>query len=440
MPETARRRSRWWIVLGSLLGIALALAWYFRDDILSNVLDPKVPFQIYRPPPAPDYAQREAWALYPDRQGPQTPGADVFFIHPTSYDGGSQWVGPIPQPRTDPTLYRVMLPNYAGPFGRLGRVFAPRYRHASLYALLRPYRDDAREAQEFAYQDVRRAFLRYLAQDNRGRPFILAGAEQGALHATRLLRDEIAGNPALRSRLVAVYLMEAVVPADEYAPDSPVPACHTRDEAPCVLAWASVVGVDLQRTARLRDNGLVWGRRRLTPIGERPPLCVNPLLGTQSDDLAPARLNVGAANATGLEWGARPAFLVHQVSARCSQGLLLVSRPRSASLQRNGTWTAALEAPAYNLFYADVEADAMRRLAAWRQAHPEYSGWVLYPPLSDSAGVPASRVREAFRRLLRAPRGGLPDSRPASTPPPSSAPQPASRTAPAAPAAPAPAG
>ena len=38
-----------------------------------------------------------------------------------------------------------MLPNYAGPFARLGRIFAPRYRQASLYTLM-TLRDDAREA------------------------------------------------------------------------------------------------------------------------------------------------------------------------------------------------------------------------------------------------------------------------------------------------------
>src|SRR5262245_7736955 len=150
-----RMPRRWQIAVGVLLAIILATAWYFRDDILSTLLDPKVPFQTYQPPPAPDYAQRGAWAIYPERGA--NGAVDVFFVHPTSYDGGGQWLGSIPHERTDHVLYGTMLPNYAGPFARLGRVFAPRYRHASLYALLRPYRDDAREAQEFAYGDVRRA-------------------------------------------------------------------------------------------------------------------------------------------------------------------------------------------------------------------------------------------------------------------------------------------
>jgi hypothetical protein len=384
------RSWRWWIALGLLAAVVLALAWYFREDILSNMLDPKVPFQTYRPPPAPDYARRGAWAIYPERSAAQA--VDVFFVHPTTYDGGSQWLGRVPHPRTDATLYGTMLPNYAGPFARLGRVFAPRYRHASLYALLRPYRDDAREAQEFAYTDVQRAFQHYLQADNGGRPFILAGAEQGALHLSRLLRDEIDTNPRLRDRLVAVYLMEQVVPADEYGPQSSVPACTRRDQSPCVLAWASVVGVDLQHALRLRDGSLAWRRRRLTPMEDRPALCVNPLLGVVSDQPAPPRLNLGAANATGLEWGARPAFLVHQVGARCREGLLEVTRPRSASLRQSSAWAASLLAPGYNLFYADIEADAQRRIAAWSRAHPQWTG-ATPPPSSGPAG--ASRTAPA---------------------------------------------
>jgi hypothetical protein len=382
-----QRRPRWWIALGLLAAVVLALAWYFHDDILSTMLDPKVPFQTYTPPPAPDYAQRGAWAIYPERGAPQA--ADVFFVHPTSYDGGGQWLGRIPHERTDQVLFRTMLPNYAGPFARLGRVFAPRYRHASLYALLRPYRDDAREAQEFAYTDVRRAFAYYLQNDNGGRPFILAGAEQGALHLTRLLRDEIDGNPSVRDRLVAVYLMEEVVPAEDYAPNTPVPACTRRDQSPCVLAWASVVGVDVQRAVRLRDNALAWRRRRLAPMQQRASLCVNPLLGVVGNQPAPARLNLGAANATGLEWGARPAFLVHQVGARCTDGLLEVTRPRSSSLRQGDSWAAALLAPSYNLFYADIEADAQRRLAAWSRAHPQ---WSAPSPPRSSAPAGASRT------------------------------------------------
>jgi hypothetical protein len=103
----------------------------------------------------------------------------------------------------------------------------------------------------------------------------------------------------------------------------------------------------------------------LVPLAGRPILCVNPLLGAAVDGAAPARLNLGSANATGLEWGARPGFMVRQVGAECLGGVLRVTRPRSASLQPSGDWADRLKAPGYNLFWADIEADAERRAAAW---------------------------------------------------------------------------
>ena len=66
-----------------------------------------------------------------------------------------------------------------------------------------------------------------------------------------------------------------------------------------------------------------------------------------------------------MDWGTRPAFLSRQVSARCQDGILRVSRPSSPSLKDTGGFTDRLKEPGYNLFYADIEADARARLAAW---------------------------------------------------------------------------
>ena len=65
--------TRQWIgyigfVLVFLLTAAVAV---WRGDILRAGLDPQVPFQTYKPPPAPDYADPRAWALLDAR----APGA-----------------------------------------------------------------------------------------------------------------------------------------------------------------------------------------------------------------------------------------------------------------------------------------------------------------------------------------------------------------------------
>ncbi|HEX7884480.1 MAG TPA: DUF3089 domain-containing protein [Phenylobacterium sp.] len=356
----APKRTRWWLV--SLLGAALVLAAgvvAFWGDLVSTALDPKVPFQTYQPPPGPNYAASAAWYLRPK------PGndlaADVFFVAPTTYDGGRNWNARLNARKANRQFETVMAPNYVGPFVSLGRVFAPRYRQASLYSLT-TLREDAREARQFAYGDVRDAFRWYVDHDNAGRPFILVGVEQGGTLAARLLTDEIARDPVLRSRLVAAYLIDTVVPADT----PPITPCAQPQQTGCLAAWARVYAGDFDAAQRLLDRALVWDEHgELANLTPRPALCFNPVLGAVTDQAAPARLHLGAANATGLEWGARPAFLARQVSARCEGGVLVVSHPKSSSLKPSGDWANRRKVPSFNLFYADVEADAKQRLAAW---------------------------------------------------------------------------
>jgi len=347
----------------AVLATAAGLIW--RDDILGALLDPKIPYAVYKRPPAPDYAKASAWAHLPVRPvDSKGPPADVFFIHPTTFDGGRNWNGPIADRRSAALLARVMLPNYAAPFAGDARVFAPRYRQASLYTSLSLF-DDAIEAREFAYRDIAAAFRYFSSYFNAQRPFIVVGVEQGGVLASRLLADKIAVDPALRSRLAGVYLIDTVVPADDYGLASAIPACRARDQAGCVVAWMSVRRGDFVRAQRLLDRALVWDAKgALVVLSGRPALCVNPLLGAVSDADAPARLNLGAANATGLEWGAKPGFMVRQVAAQCVGGVLRVSRPRSASLRPSGDWAERRRVPPFNLFWADLEADSHARIAA----------------------------------------------------------------------------
>ena len=359
-PKGFRRLMAAAIVLVALVLAAAVYVW--RDDILRTRLDPKEPFQTYDPPPAPDYAQRSAWALMPNAPEAPTAGeppADVFFVGPTTFDGGRHWNAPIDDPKADRLFRQVMAPNYAGPFVRVGRIFAPRYRQASLYTLM-TLRDDAREARRFAYGDVAQAFRYYVAHYNQGRPFVIVGVEQGGTLATRLIAEEVAANPALRARLAAAYLVQTVVPSD----NPPLPPCLAPKQTGCLAAWASVYDGEPERAQALLDRSLVWNDAgQLVNLGSRTPICFNPLFGAVVDAEAPARLNLGATNATGLEWGARPAFLTRQVGAKCDKGILRVTRPKSPSLKPSGSWTDRRRAPGYNVFFADLEADAGARVA-----------------------------------------------------------------------------
>jgi len=378
------------LVCAILLMVLIGAAFIWRDDILRTGLDPKEPFQVYAPPPAPDYAQPSSWLKRPkDRRAESALPVDVFFVHPTTYNGGPHWNGPIADKASAAQAAQIMLPNYAGPFREVGRVFAPRYRQASLYAQL-TRRDDAREARRFAYGDVARAFNHYLAHDNGGRPFILVGVEQGGFIADRLLRDVVGRDPALIDRLAAAYLVRTVVAAEDYGPRAVVPGCSRRAQARCVVAFATAPETGGERARDILDRALLWGKGAdLQPLGNREALCVNPLTGDQGTGRADRTLNHGAVNASRLAWEVRPARLAGQVSAACVDGVLRVSRPRSGSLRPHGPWADRLKAPPYNLFFADLEVDAKQRTAVLlgRDAFP-----VGLPPITDSIPVRGSPI------------------------------------------------
>jgi hypothetical protein len=386
-------RKRWWAIGAAVfvvvVGGALFATW---DDIMRTVLDPKEPFQTYEPPPAPNYARASAWALNPVAldQHLMTGPVDVFFIHPTTFNGGRNWNGPIDDGAARRQLDRIMLPNYAGPFARVGRIFAPRYRQASLYAHM-TLREDARDARRFAYGDIQAAFRFYMSHYNFGRPFIVVGVEQGGLIADRLVREEIAPNPLLAHDFVVGYMIDAIVPRDGYdAPGKTIPACRQRAQARCVVAWMAVPEADPKRARVLLSRAMAWTPDHLLEnLDDRPALCVNPLLGAETDAKAPAKLNLGAANASELEWGVRAAFMPRQVSARCEDGILRISEPRSGSLRPAANWPDKLKAPPYNLFFADLEADAMKRVATFygRADFPPGA-----PPIEQSMPVQSAPV------------------------------------------------
>ncbi|WP_396593267.1 DUF3089 domain-containing protein [Brevundimonas sp. R86498] len=354
-----------WLGITLLFLVAAAVA-VWRGDILKAGLDPHIPFQTYDPPPAPDYASAEAWVMRDVRVAGAGEAA-VFFLHSTTFDGGSEWNGPIGDARAEAYLQRVVIPNYAGPFARAGAISLPRYRQASLYTRL-TLRDDARDARAFAYGDALAAFDAWLAAHPTG-PIVLAGVEQGGELIDRLVRERVTADPALQDRLVAVYLIDALVAADSLPPA--VPACATATRVGCVVGW-SQVDEDNDGAARRRlRRALVWNDAgRLVDLGDRPALCVNPVSGAADGTAVPARFHHGAANATGLEWGVRPAFIDRAVATQCRNGILRHTELTTESFREVGNWADRRKARQYNLFYADIEDDVSRRLTVWAASRP----------------------------------------------------------------------
>lgn len=355
--------------LAALLALILLVALYaLRDDILRASIDPKVPYQTYTPPPMADYASRSGWAMAPPdmaRAAAGEPAVDVFFVHPTTYDGAGEWNAPLNEGRSQHMIQAVMLPNYAGPFAGAGRIFAPQYRQATLFSLM-TFKDDAQDARRLAYEDVRAAFQAYLEHFNNGRPFVIVGVGEGGLNAGRLLERVVDKAPTIRARLVAAYLIDTAVPAKVFGSDSGLHPCQSREQAGCVVAWAQFTGSGAPGRQKRLERAAWWSDLgELKSTKGEAQVCVNPLLGAATGQLAPRKLNLGAANATDLEWGARPALIAREVSAQCVDGVLQVSPPSAGSLKPSGSWTDRKKEPDFNLFYADLEADVQARVKTY---------------------------------------------------------------------------
>ncbi len=369
----------------AFLGLVIAASIVFRDDIYQSLLDPGIPFQTYTPPPAPDYASADAWAVRPEAPDPEAPA--VFFVHNTTYDGGAHWNAPYDRPQEAVEIDSIVLPNFAAPFRAAGaQVYAPHYRQAALYAFMNN-REDSIAARLFASSDVQAAFTAFLADIENDRPLIIVGVGQGALHALKVLIDQVAPDEALRQRLAAAYLLEAPVPMDLFEGAlSALPPCRAPGQVRCVISYNTARQDERERIFTVTERSMSWtGDGVLSFVDDRALLCVNPLLWTMAEDFAPARLHRGGAAAEGLTRDDAPSAMANQTGAQCQNGMLMIERPRASGLRRGGRLGENRRAPDFNLFYMDLRLDAQRRLTTLAQIRTEEARYA--PPLGEPVEV-----------------------------------------------------
>jgi hypothetical protein len=396
--STAIRKRVWlWIGLGIALIVGLA-ALAGQDNLFRWFVNPKTPYQIYEPPPAPDYANPASWALRPEAPPPgawETPwGVDVFFVSPTTDYSGEQWNAPYDASVPKDRLEHSVLPNFAGAFARAGALYAPHYRQATLFSFL-THREDAVLARVTAYKDVERAFDSYLSNDNRGRAIVLVGVGQGGLHALGLLLNRFSQDPALQERLVAAYLIETAVPLDLFnGPLSWTRVCDTQLATGCVIAWGTADTGDRREATRFLTRSQVWdGKTGLVAVEDRGLVCVNPLLWSADGTFAPERLHKGGARASGLETGVMPAILPGQTSAQCVDGLLLIDPSRASALKQGKMFGDLYKTPTFNLFYADIFENAAIR-AELKSKQLDLTGAKPAPPLPPLQIVRPAPIRK----------------------------------------------
>lgn len=374
-----------------LLGV---LGYGPAATVIATFGSPSRPFDAAHVPPAPDYARADAWLAFPGRGGLERstpPGvvavdearapADVFFIHPTTYQQSDVWnVAYTERSEFDPAV----LLGQVSAFNGCCRIYAPHYRQASLRALER-----SRPAVALAYDDVARAFRHYIAHENGGRPFVIAAHSQGAMHAVRLLQAEILGTP-LQGRLVAAYVVGAYAPSDFGTIGLPV--CDGPRETGCILSWNTSQTGRTGAFRLIRDQSY-WWRGEEKSAGQPPAICVNPLTWRRQG-AAPATANPGSLpfpkRPAREEDRSLPALTPHLTGAMCDEGLLEVEIPWSAP----GGFRDALSLlygsyhlGDYGIFYAAIRRNAAERVDAWGALHgkPVAAGPVGAPRQDEAA-------------------------------------------------------
>jgi len=359
--------------LAILGAIGLALFWEEAQEAALSHMKPEAAFAEAPLPPAPDYADSGAWAmrpgnareagLLPEGVDPMAPLAvDVFYIHPTTYLETEFWNAPIDYQGGNALLTRA-LRTQAGAFAATGRIFAPRYRQASFGSFLVGDADTAK-ALAIAYGDVTAAFDHYVARDNAGRPFMLVGHSQGALHALHLLENRIAGTP-LAERLIAAYLPGwPVAPQADLEALAGIEPCIGPETVHCVASWQSFAedGDPSSFIAAVAGRpGLTGRAKSATDI-----LCINPVSWEAGNEPAPKSAHRGAVAPTLMPDAPLSEPLPRLVSARCgTEGFLYVSPapegPFTTFLLPGGNYHVY----DIHLFYMDIRANARARAEAF---------------------------------------------------------------------------
>jgi hypothetical protein len=361
--------------VAALVGlVVVAGAVLYLDKPLQLVvfLKPWHGFSADTAPPAPDYTKDDAWAALPDRRdnadvvpagssvtdNQAAAKVDVFFIHPTTYYSKAGWSARYDEPgATMELLENGVLRFQASVFNGCCRIFAPRYRQATLYSFMGKG-DTEKAALDFAYRDVVRAFDDFVAHRNDGRPFIIAAHSQGSLHAMRLLKEKIAGTP-LAKRFIAAYIMGSAMPRNADIPG--IGPCATPTQTSCYINWNSVR--DVKDRQGWTQTGTMWVDGSYQLMAGRPNTCVNPLTWTL-DGGAPDSANLGSlpfVDKAAPFPAARPGL----TGAKCEGGLLVVSPPTDDVGFTFGVMNGDYHIYDYNLFYMNIRANLTERVAAF---------------------------------------------------------------------------
>jgi hypothetical protein len=271
----------------------------------------------------PDYSQLVYWAAHPEKKDPSdsvpadlinnyrpNKNVDVFFVYPTSYlDTGMPygWNASLKDIKTNIYTDYSSILFQASVFNEVGDIYAPRYRQAHIHAYSPIGHEDtvkAIAAFELAYQDVKNAFEYYLANNNHGRPIIIASHSQGSTHTIRLLKEYFDNKP-LAKQLVAAYVVGMALDPAIY---TSIKACDRPNETGCICAWRTFMEgyqepfVYKEKFKSIVTNPLTWDNQNVSINPSNNPGSILYNFNKIKPHVA------GAINHEGVLWTPKPRF------------------------------------------------------------------------------------------------------------------------------------
>jgi hypothetical protein len=169
---------------------------------------------------------------------------DCFYVYPTVSEDPAGNSGMT----SGPGERRAVAQQFAA-FASVCRPFAPIYRQVTIAGVEAVLRHEPLPVDfKLPYEDVRAAWLHYLAHDNEGRGVVLIGHSQGARILGRLLTHDIEGKPEQRllaGALILGFDVEVPEGKDVGGTFKTIPLCRVAGKSGCVVAYETFPATSL---------------------------------------------------------------------------------------------------------------------------------------------------------------------------------------------------
>ncbi len=350
------RTARKYLVVAASMIIVAAAVVYHKEKLivlyLASKFEPIDTYASYDLPEEPNYHDPSFWAALPsvDDSADRLPAntdlkenqanaeIDVFYVHPTTYANKEAWSADA---KSKIEIYGIdPLFIQASVFNESAKIYAPRYRQATLFSFL-DASGSGKQAFDMAYKDVIGAFIHYLAYYNKGRPFIIAGHSQGSKMLIPVLRylDRYPTDKFLVAYLPGWHVNESDFET--------LRACQSPTELGCFNVW----------------NSKRWGSELyefIEPSRYVGSTCVNPLSWRHDEEIVSSSFHLGSVSRDmdGID--------KTYVKAQCRGEMLWVDLPENPAYEskRNPKNYHVMD---YGLFFLNIRENVKQRIEAYRQ-------------------------------------------------------------------------